>query len=36
VPTVLRVVRSTDIATAFWIVEEHRDYLLECWREYHA
>lgn len=28
--------RAGDVAKAFWIVEEHSDYLLECWREYHG
>lgn len=28
--------RSHDVATAFWIVEEHMDYLLERWRDYHG
>lgn len=28
--------RASDVTKAFWIVEEHTDYLLECWREYHA
>lgn len=28
--------RTNDVATAFWIVEEHMDYLLERWREHHG
>lgn len=28
--------RTNDVATAFWIVEEHTDYLLERWREHHG
>ena len=27
--------RDRDVATAFWIVEEHTAFLLERWREYH-
>lgn len=27
--------RSHDVAKAFWIVEEHTEYLLKRWREYH-
>ncbi|MGI8619736.1 MAG: DUF4160 domain-containing protein [Gemmatimonadaceae bacterium] len=27
--------RTTDIMRAFWIVEEHTEYLLARWREYH-
>jgi hypothetical protein len=28
-------IRTADIANAFWIVEEHTDYLVACWRRYH-
>ena len=28
--------RSHDVATAFWIVEEHMNYLLKRWRDYHG
>jgi hypothetical protein len=28
--------RNKDVITAFWIVEEHTAYLLECWRKYHG
>lgn len=28
--------RADDVAAAFWIVEEHADYLLQRWREYHG
>lgn len=27
--------RSADIAKAFWIVEDHAEYLADCWRRYH-
>jgi hypothetical protein len=27
--------RSADIAKAFWIVEDHAEYLAYCWRRYH-
>lgn len=27
--------RTADVTRAFWIVEEHTDYLLACWRQYH-
>lgn len=28
--------RTSDITAAFWIVEEHTEYLLKRWREYHG
>lgn len=28
--------RTSDVTAAFWIVEEHTNYLLERWREYHG
>jgi hypothetical protein len=28
--------RTVDIQTAFWIVEEHTEHLLTCWRQYHG
>ena len=28
--------RSHDVATAFWIVEEHMDFLLKRWSDYHG
>lgn len=28
--------RTREVAAAFWIVEEHTDYLLQCWRRYHG
>lgn len=28
--------RTADITKAFAIVEEHTDYLLTCWRQYHG
>jgi len=28
--------RAVDVTEAFWIVEEHTEYLLTCWREYHG
>lgn len=28
--------RAADITAAFWLVEEHTDYLLKCWRRYHG
>jgi alkanesulfonate monooxygenase SsuD/methylene tetrahydromethanopterin reductase-like flavin-dependent oxidoreductase (luciferase family) len=28
--------RADDVVRAFWIVEEHAEYLLERWREYHG
>ena len=28
--------RASEITAAFWIVEEHTQYLLERWREYHG
>lgn len=27
---------TSDVADAFWIVEEHTEYLLHCWRKYHG
>jgi len=38
-PQVVRTVsrmRSADIVRAFWLVEEHTEYLLMCWRQYHG
>lgn len=28
--------RANDVAAAFWLVEQHAEYLLERWREYHG
>lgn len=28
--------RTTDVTSAFWIVEESTDYLLARWKEYHG
>jgi hypothetical protein len=28
--------RTADVAKAFWIVEDHAEYLLTRWREYHG
>lgn len=28
--------RTADVTAAFWLVEEHADYLLQCWRRYHG
>ena len=28
--------RTTDIARAFWLVEERHAFLLDCWRTYHG
>jgi len=28
--------RANDVAAAFWIVEEHAEYLMACWREFHG
>ena len=28
--------RGSDVTAAFWIVEEHTEYLLKRWREYHG
>ncbi|MBA3889648.1 MAG: hypothetical protein H0X64_03880 [Gemmatimonadaceae bacterium] len=28
--------RASDVTAAFWIVEEHAEYLLKRWREYHG
>ena len=27
--------RASDVTAAFWVVEEHTEYLLNRWREYH-
>ncbi len=27
--------RTADVTAAFWLVEEHAEYLLERWRQYH-
>ena len=38
-PQTIRTVagmRTSDVAEAFWIVEEHTEYLLQCWRKYHG
>ena len=28
--------RTNDVTAAFWIVEEHTEYLPQCWRKYHG
>ena len=28
--------RPADVTAAFWLVEEHTNYLLERWREFHG
>lgn len=28
--------RAADVTDAFWLVEEHTEFLLECWRRFHG